>query len=58
LSETVGTTSLGQNDAVKNAAWLLNTVQNGGNNGGFWASFKVHLLRKTCASEAETSASG
>jgi len=42
----------------ENAGWLLKTVQNGGNDVGFWASLETKFLRKTCTLEAETSVSG
>ena len=35
-------------------AWLLSTVQNGGNNVKFWASFETNFIRETCTLEAET----
>ena len=38
----------------ENAAWLLDTVQNGGNDVEFWASLETNFTRKTCTLEAET----
>jgi len=42
----------------KNTAWLLSTVQNGGNDVEFWASLEMNFIRKTCTSEAEILVSG
>ena len=38
----------------ESAAWLLNTVQNDGNDVKFWVSLETNFTRKTCTLEAET----
>ena len=42
----------------ENLAWLLSTVQNGGNDVGFWASLETNFIRKTWNLQVETSMSG
>ena len=41
----------------QNGAWLLSTVQNGGNDVEFWAPLETNFIRKTSTSEAKTSVS-